>query len=253
MGGCRLVDSFAVAGSESVVDTQGPKGKVVTFEHSGVEVSFLVVNELDHIQRFHLYEGIYELAELRIISKHFPQDGVFLDIGSNVGNHAIYAAKFLQARSVIAIEANPAAFAILQANVELNDLHHVIETDFLGFGLSDAEGRARAFVKDQNNLGGGKLIADEQGTIPVVTGDALLGDRRVDFLKLDVEGMELRVLEGLKGVVTAQRPPIFVEVDDANLDAFLAWVEANAYEIVERYRRYRANENYMLVPSKKTG
>ncbi len=79
-------------------------------------------------------------------------------------------------------------------------------------------------------------------------GDDLLADITPDFIKIDVEGMEMSVLSGLSGTVARCRPTFFVEVDNVNRDAFLQWVETNSYAVRARFRRYRANENFLIVP-----
>jgi Met-10+ like-protein len=55
----------------------------------------------------------YEREELEIIATHF-KGGTFVDIGANVGNHSIFAAKFLGASKVIAFEPNPTAYVIFK-------------------------------------------------------------------------------------------------------------------------------------------
>ena len=72
--------------------------------------------------------------------------------------------------------------------------------------------------------------------------------RRVDFIKMDVEGMEMRVLDGLTKTVAKWRPLIFIEVENGNVDAFREWLRSTDYVTARTYRRYQANENYMVVP-----
>ena len=72
----------------------------------------------------------------------------------------------------------------------------------------------------------------------------------IDFLKIDVEGMEIAVLGGLAETIARCRPVFFIEVDDVNNAAFMAWVAANDYEVAATYRRYKVNENFLLKPKK---
>ena len=67
-------------------------------------------------------------------------------------------------------------------------------------------------------------------------------------MKIDVEGMELAVLEGLKETIATQRPKIFIEIDDKNVEAFAAWRRAAGYRVLERFRRYQWNENFLITP-----
>ena len=124
---------------------------------------------------------------------------------------------------VIVIEPNPATFEILKANIALNHLDSRVDASYLGIGLSNTWARA-VTITPAGNLGGARLhLSEEQSGLRVVPGDALLFKHRVDFLKIDVEGMEIDVLEGLKRTIAEQRPRIFIEVDNSNVGKFFEW------------------------------
>lgn len=225
-------------------------GAVVRVERDGREIAFFVKNKDDVIQRHHFGGQFYEEEELAIIAKAFPPGGVYCDIGANVGNHAIYVAKFLDPVEMILFEPNPMAIFILRTNLALNGVMEKAELSGLGYGLSDRNETLAVQLDNQNNLGGARLDQGAGETrVQVKTGDELLAGRRVDFLKIDVEGMELAVLAGLKDTLERQTPKIFIEVDDKNAKAFQAWCGQNNYRILERFRRYQWNENYLIAPS----
>ena len=100
-------------------EAEHSRGIVSTFNANGQQVSMFVVNEWDYIQAHHLKGRFYEQEELELIGRHF-KGGVFVDVGANIGNHTIYALKFLGATKVIAFEPNPAAARILKVNLALN-------------------------------------------------------------------------------------------------------------------------------------
>jgi FkbM family methyltransferase len=221
-------------------------GIVIEADIDGRPIYFFVVNTVDSIQSAHLSGQFYEMEELQLIGRYFQAGQVFLDVGSNVGNHAIFVEKFLQPKSIILIEPNPQAISILHQNLLLNRMAKT-ETRYLGFGLSDCEQRVVIEVPG-NNLGGARLVARADGAFRVVPGDSLFQNSRIDFIKIDVEGLELQVLRGLGATVAANRPRIFVEVQDGNGEGFLAWSQAHCYRVAERFRRYGVNENYLIVP-----
>jgi len=74
----------------------------------------------------------------------------------------------------------------------------------------------------------------------------------VDFIKIDVESMELDVLMGARGIVDRDRPLILVEVQDENLPRFLSVVESFGYR-VERVFPDQAYANYFLAPRSLSG
>jgi FkbM family methyltransferase len=216
--------------------------------HAGKEFRFFVADERDLIQAHHLRGEFYEPEELAIISEFFSRGGVFVDIGANVGNHTVYVCKFLHPMQVIVFEPNPPAASVLELNVALNGLQRLVDLSHLGVGLSDSNGRAHPEVH-AGNLGATCMIpTDDPNGLPLIRGDAVLSQRRVDFIKIDVEGMEMRALAGLGETIARWRPAMFIEVDNANSDAFQAWVEDNDYVSARTFRRYPTNENHMIVP-----
>lgn len=233
--------------SASAALTVSVNGQVVRAEIWGQPLFFTVVNPQDTIQKHHAAGAFYEPEELDIIRRWCPMGAVFVDIGANVGNHALFAAKFLQPARVILFEPNPDAVAILQSNLGLNGVLGVCDLSHLGIGLSDQSRDGLSMRARPMNLGGGK-ISEEAGDVSLRRGDDFLLDAAPDFIKIDVEGMEMQVLSGLQQTIDRHRPTLFVEVDNENRTTFDAWVEANRYVSRASHRRYKANENLLLVP-----
>ena len=59
-----------------------------------------------------------------------------------------------------------------------------------------------------------------QAGIKIVTGDKLFANKDFDFIKIDVEGMEIKVLNGMKALISRCRPTLFVEIDNDNAQVF---------------------------------
>lgn len=206
----------------------------------------LVRNPDDWIQSHHFRGIAFAEDELRQIGRIY-RGKTFVDVGANVGNHSIVAARALGAARVVAFEPNPVASRILLTNIALNDLtdtivHHAI-------GLSDTDGSATAFEPTTGlNLGGTKLIRG-LGDLVLKRGDDVLGGEEIGFIKIDVEGAELQALAGLEKTIAAQRPPMLVEVDDRNVEPFRSWLASMNYQVAARARPGEGNEDYFLVPS----
>ncbi len=214
----------------------------------GKPVYFTITRPRDVIQRCHLKGEFYEMEELEIIRRNCPPGAVFCHIGANIGNHALFALKFLRPSKVVVVEPNPEAIALLKSNLELNGVLSLCDTSLLGYGLSDVDGDGMAIVAPEKNLGAARMVADETaGELSVRTGDALLQGLVPTFLKIDVEGMEMQVLSGLSQIIAHHRPTVFIEIDRVNSAAFLDWIKANNYSVRETFKRYRTNENYLLV------
>jgi FkbM family methyltransferase len=244
--GNASTDTSAVEASGMHTDTDVSIKEVKYNEYSA---RFFVENPFDTIQKHHARGEFYEVKELEIMSRYFPRGGRLIDIGSNVGNHCIFCCKVLGASRVIVIEPNPKAIEILKKNIEINNLAAVVDVSFLGFGLSDAPGVASA-TTPRGNLGGTRLTTLSEmknDSLRLVAGDWILMDQAVDFIKMDVEGMEIKALNGLEKTIKKNRPPMFIEVDDVNAKVFLDWIEENNYQIFEKFRRYHNNENYLIL------
>lgn len=233
--------------------TVTPPGQIVRSVIHGQPVQFFIADPRDTIQKVHATGQFYEAEELEIIRQWCPPGAVFCDIGSNVGNHAIYALKYLHAARVILCEPNPLAIEILLTNLGLNGLLDRCDRSKLGYGLSDRNEDGLVIKARRRNLGGGRIqeAADAEaapGSITLRRGDELLADITPDFVKIDVEGMEMSVLSGLSGLLERCRPVFFVEVDNANRAAFKTWAEDHGYALRARFRRCRANENLLVAP-----
>jgi FkbM family methyltransferase len=221
--------------------------KTVSFDRDGQRIVFSIVNPRDLIQNVQGGRKFYEEYELINISKYFPRGGVFVDVGANTGQHAIFAAKFMGANKLILFEPIVEAYRILLENLRLNQLEQIADISYLGIGLSDRDGCA-TFDSPLGNLGGTSLTERRGGRIKITTGDRLLSNARVDFIKIDTEGFEIKVLDGFARTIQRQRPAIFVEVDNLNMEAFESLISLHDYEIVFSSRRYSFNENFLIIP-----
>ncbi|HHL22367.1 MAG TPA: FkbM family methyltransferase [Aliiroseovarius sp.] len=211
-------------------------------------VIFCTDMENDPIQRNHRRGQFYEAKELAGLAELFPAGGTFVDIGANVGNHSLYAALFLGAARVIAFEPNPLAYRLLVQNVLVNGLEQVIDLSRLGVGVGAREEGGYSMERRRRNLGGAKMLPGESGKLRVLPGDILLEGEAPALIKIDVEGMEMAVLEGLKATLRQHRPVLLVEVDNENEAAFMEWAEAAGYDVARTVQRYRLNKNHLLTP-----
>lgn len=222
---------------------------VVTTRIHGRDLCFATTRERDPIQRKHRKGKFYEAHELNQIKAHFPFGGTFVDIGANVGNHSLYVAAFLNPGVIIPFEPNPEAYKLLLANVAMNGVADRFDLSNLGLGVSSGRDGGFGVSGAERNLGGGKLTAGT-GDIATVSGDEALAGRTVDMIKIDVEGMEMAVLEGLRETLARCRPVLLIEIMNRQAEAFDNWRQENAYDVAEEVQRYAGNRNFLLIPRK---
>ncbi len=215
------------------------------FEVAGEHFRFLVDNPFDTVQRSHLKRRFFEAEELDYLRERVPRGGVIVEVGANVGNHVVYYARFLAPRKIVVLEPNPAALDLLGRNLAANAVT-CADLSQLGVAAGDHEGRYEARTQDDNNLGATRLVESPQGPIRCAPLDRLIAER-VDFIKIDVEGMELQVLEGARELVRASRPLLLVEIFREQLAPFEKWMESNGYRVARTFDYVHA-VNLFLQP-----
>jgi FkbM family methyltransferase len=148
-----------------------------------------------------------------------PPDGVVVDVGANVGFFSLRFADWVGAEGlVVAIEPEERNHAELlrrvarRGYVERVAIHRAVADSTAGEVLLEVN----PDHPGDHKIGGAGIA------IPALTVDSLrtaIG-RPVSLIKIDVQGAELRVLEGATSVLAADRPALFVEVDPGALNRF---------------------------------
>ena len=162
----------------------------------------------------------------------------------------MYFAVYLEPQRVIPIEPNPEAVSALKSAIRANGIDCV---DPLGFEKAAGAAHGRATLKTQRRkqFGSVGLVADDGGGVEVAPLDDLI-DGPVDFIKIDVEAMELDVLMGARTIVDRDRPFIFIEVRDDNIPQFLKLIETLGYRI-DRVFPDQSYANYFISPLGREG
>ena len=178
---------------------------------------------IDQSDSLHLTMDPYEPEVTTILKQYLTSESVMVDIGANLGYHTIFAAK--AAKQVIAFEPEQRSFALLQKNIKANDCSNVIAVNA---AVSDVQGTAELYVAEENSGGHSMVYGDEEVmrygmrktiSVPVVTIDSYLKDRRVDFIKMDIEGAEGLALKGALKTIQKCKPVVVTEFRAASLKA----------------------------------
>lgn len=169
------------------------------------------------IEGFTIHANPFELVGTFIVQQYRydsivePKLGdIVFDIGAYVGDTALWFSKAVGPQGkVYAFEPEPSNFAKLKANLERNKVTNVIP---LQLALSENEGEMRV------SSGAGSSVITQAGTgksVKVTTIDNFLEVNklpRVDFIKMDVEGHELKVLKGAHETIGAFKPSLALSV-----------------------------------------
>lgn len=191
-------------------------------------------------------------ADLAAFSSLFWRGDVnILDIGSNIGSYSVLAASATKGK-VYCIEADPKNFELLKQNKENNSFDNLVP---LNFAASDESGEV-SFCQAGP---GGHVKTEGWGNDSVSVAahpvDDLLAGARIDFIKLDVEGYEIKALDGLKKTIGRDSPPIVFEVNGFTLKWFdktpndlLAKLESFGYRIFVLKQRLIPINSYEPFP-----
>jgi len=170
--------------------------------------------------------GCYEPNEFAYLDRTLKRGMTFLDIGANFGLYTVWAARRVgNTGLVVAFEPSQREFIRLQKNVRLNHLKNV---RLLDIGVSNSNRTAELHISDENEPGqntlGGFVYPDvrevESTKIDLKPIDNILQSLRVkhvDTAKIDVEGHELFVLQGMRSVLERDHPSLIIEVQEASL------------------------------------
>jgi FkbM family methyltransferase len=145
-----------------------------------------------------------------------PQYNI-IDAGANIGFHTVQFGKLAKKGIVYSFEPQPVLFNILNINILLNDLSHVVRP--LPFGLSNTKSQMKMssteeqiFNNDIINYGGRRLVEDGDGEqVQTMILDDLCSHNRINLIKFDIQGYELEALEGSSQIITENYPIIFIE------------------------------------------
>jgi FkbM family methyltransferase len=165
----------------------------------------------------------YEGGSWRFVRRYLKEGMTFLDVGANQGFYTILASKLVGASGkVIAFEPVPSVLEKLRKNVSFNRLQNVSIMP-LGLSIIEESRNMNICINGMEVLSSLKPPAEDVGTgtvnlqVDVVSLDGFVSGRsldRIDFVKIDVEGGELEVLEGGQETWIKLRPVIMCEVED---------------------------------------
>jgi FkbM family methyltransferase len=186
----------------------------------------------------------HDLGDLRFLWTNLKPGSVFLDIGAHHGIYSIVAARKLGTNgTVVAFEPSSREYRRLRLHLRLNRLHSV-RAEPLALGSATSTRTFFQITSGDTTRGGLQppVSSDRVSEISVET--TRLDDyvsqsslKRVDLVKLDVEGGEREVLEGASLVLAKFRPIFICEVLDATTQAW----GYNAREIILMLQNYGFN------------
>jgi FkbM family methyltransferase len=181
--------------------------------------------DLSSFVDWHVYFfGAYEKASLLYLRDllHERSEGVFIDIGANVGQHTLFMSKY--ARVVHAFEPWDVVRRSIEGKVKRNTLTNI---RIHPVGLGERHEWLPYYAPLGANTGTGSFDKNHatdrnrlSGNLEIVNGDEYFeenGIRNIDLIKIDAEGWEKYVLLGLRKTLARSKPTVFMEISESTL------------------------------------
>lgn len=186
------------------------EGQVIISARDG---TFLVPSNDKYVGRSLIHYGEFSYGESVLFDKLAGKDQICWEIGANIGAHTVHLAKIF--KEVIAFEPQGFCYRFLCANILINNCSNA-----KAYNIGLGEKKEYMYVPTFDTSGkfvnyGGVSLSNNEYTekVAIFPGEYFISsDNTPDFLKIDVEGMELDVLKGFNLSSTYQ-PTIYLEND----------------------------------------
>jgi len=197
---------------------------------------FLTIPDDAFIGRSLEIYGEWSFGEVELLAQALSAGDNIVEAGANIGAHTVFLARDVCKSGIVyAFEPRRLLHQMLCANLSVNGIANV-------HTFQTALGRKTGVLTEGPlplsgavNSGGFSLgeIKGEAETIPIEPLDRFLPQmKRIAAIKADVEGHELEVIEGARGLIARDRPLLYLENDrPAQSEALLSTLMALDYEI----------------------
>jgi FkbM family methyltransferase len=193
----------------------------ILIRYNGIKLNLNIKSKFSEI----LVHGPFELEEQCFLKYFLKRNGVFIDVGSNIGLFSLIASKRVGKKGkVYSFEPTPETFKWLQLNISVNRIKNIYASNI---AVSNNSGKQEFKISGDgydawNSFGipsEGKVI--EKIQVNTITFDdfiCLNNLERIDLIKIDVEGWEINVLKGGKKYFNkCTSAAILIEFTDINL------------------------------------
>jgi FkbM family methyltransferase len=179
---------------------------------------------LTHAHLGSIAYGDLESSVQEAMRRHLGEGDVFFDIGANLGFFSLLGARYvgLEGR-VYAFEPAPDNVTAIRQNAWVNGMYNI---QVIQAAVSDAGGRGQLQVVEDQSWSKLAEYGEHPLTEQVLEVDLVSVDEVVEsgkappprLVKIDVEGAELAVIEGMRRTMEAHRPAIVCELHDTHAD-----------------------------------
>lgn len=158
-------------------------------------------------------QGIFIDDISEILKRVVSNDDVIIDIGANAGFVSLFLSSLAQNGKIFAIEPTPYTFTLLETNLSKNTEN----CNAINLALSNEKGSVPFSLAEHGSFANHIVLnqpTEDTIQVPCDTLDRLVEElklNKINFIKLDVEGHELEVLDGARKTLEVFSPIIIVE------------------------------------------
>jgi len=211
----------------------------------------------DIIRNTIIADQIFDAHILELAKKYIKPNTIVLDLGSNFGQLGILFSKTFPNVEVYCFEASQYIYEILKKNIKLNNanakpLNHIISDESnIKLKIQSAN------LKNYNTYGSNKIEKAENNSkknyeeVEVKKIDDFDYDKKISFMKIDIQGYDLMALKGAKRTIKTHKMPIvfeytpeFAEELKYSFKDFEDFINEIDYYIVKKIDYY----NYLILP-----
>lgn len=204
---------------------------------------FLPNHETDFLQRkIKLLSQPYEVQMLQNMASKLNNNDVVLDVGANIGNHAIYLALSVGCK-IICFEPDKKLCMAIRFSSEINNIKDKIQIYNVALGSEETVCKIIANEDNPNSVGSQQVLAGV-GNISMKTLDSF-NFSKLGCIKIDVEGFEENVLIGGIETIKKHKPILYIEAwNKEALDKVLDIIAPIGYT---NKQRFNATPTYLFT------
>ena len=192
----------------------------------------------DSIDREIYFTNRYEEEQIKLLIDNIKKYKIsrFVDVGANIGIYALTIAKNFPNIKIDAFEPHKGAFERMKANIHQNGFSQIIQTHNLALSNENKEGYLLAGTRFGTYQSGGASVSSEgEMKISQVRGDDLIKyTDDIIAIKIDVEGFELSVLQGIENLIKNNKVFLQIEIFDEELSETSKFLEAYNFKLIEK-------------------
>ena len=211
---------------------------------------------LDPIDREIILSQEFEKQEIDFLIEQIKRNDInyFLDVGANCGYYSLKISKEISNIKILSFEPNIEAYSKFSKTLKKNlNLSKKIKLENFGLSNKSAKLKMQSMLKFGYAQTGGSSIIDEDSNEKnfLFFADFKIGDEYIKLtdekisIKIDVEGHELNVLEGIKNIIKKNQCILQIEIFSKNFEDvnnfLLSFGYKNFYEITHRSNYFYKN------------